>query len=375
MEEKNGIDLQAQLAAIGRHFDLPGPVVHAEPYGNGHINNTYLARCSGGQDGPAFIFQRINHFVFKQPQHVMENISRVTHHIREKLESYGVQDIDRRVLRLVPRIDGSGESFTDDEGYLWRGYHFIQNTHSFDIIANEEQAFEVARCFGEFQQHLTDLPLQGMHETIPGFHDTRLRFTAFQRAVEQDSSGRAAQVKPEIEFILKREKYVDRLLDLHRQGYIPARVIHNDTKMNNLLFDAKTGEGLCVTDLDTTMPGLALYDFGDMVRTVTVDAAEDERDLSQVVFNPAMFEALVQGYLTAVDGILTRVEVGELVFSGKLITLETGIRFLTDYLQGDIYFKTHRPDHNLDRCRTQLKLVAGIEEEEDNLQAIIEPYL
>ena len=256
----------------------------------------------------------------------------------------------------------------DAEGGYWRAYRFIPSASTFDAVESQEQAFQAGRAFGRFQALLASLPGPRLHETILDFHNTPKRFAAFQHALAADSAGRAILAKPEIEFAQARESMTGVLLD----AGLPERVTHNDTKLNNVLLDDATGEGICVIDLDTVMPGLAPYDFGDMVRTTTSPAQEDERDLSKISMQFPMFEALARGYLSQTGGLLTQREKELLAFSAKLITFEIGIRFLTDYLAGDTYFKVHREGHNLDRCRAQFKLVESIERQEEQMTRLVE---
>ena len=256
----------------------------------------------------------------------------------------------------------------DAEGNYWRAYRFIEGARTYDTVESAEQAFQAGKAFGRFQQMLASLPAPRLHETIPDFHNTPKRFVALEQAIAADAAGRARLAGREIEFALARKSMAGVLLDAN----LPERVTHNDTKFSNVLLDDVTGEGICVVDLDTVMPGLALYDFGDMVRTTTSPAMEDERDLSKVTMQFAMFEALVRGYLQAAGGFLTKAEKQHLAFSGKLITFEQGIRFLTDYLAGDTYYKVQREGQNLDRCRTQFKLIKSIEEQEDKMERLLE---
>jgi aminoglycoside phosphotransferase (APT) family kinase protein len=255
----------------------------------------------------------------------------------------------------------------DADGNFWRAYHFIENARTYDSVQSPAQAFQAAKAFGEFQRMLADLPAPRLHDTIPDFHHTPKRFAALERAIAADVAGRAILAKPEIDFALARKSICGVLLD----AGLPERVTHNDTKINNVMLDDDTGEGICVIDLDTVMPGLVLYDFGDMVRTATSPGPEDERDLSKVNLQFPLFEALARGYLTSAAGFLTKEEKKHLAFSGKLITFEIGLRFLTDYLSGDTYFKVHREGHNLDRCRTQFKMVASIEQQEEQMVKLI----
>jgi aminoglycoside phosphotransferase (APT) family kinase protein len=294
----------------------------------------------------------------------MENIERVTAHLAARLN--GNPDRARRVLQLIPARDGRRWAMNAEIG-CWRAYRFIERARTYDAVESVEQAFQAGQAFGRFQQLLADLPAPRLHDTIPDFHHTPKRFAAFERAVAADTAGRARDARAEIDFAFAHRPMAGVLLD----AGLPERVTHNDTKFNNVMLDDLSGEGICVIDLDTVMPGLALYDFGDMVRTTTSPAMEDERDLSKVTMQFPMFEALTRGYLSAAGGFLTNAEKELLVFSGKLITFEIGIRFLTDHLAGDTYFKVHREGHNLDRCRTQFKLVESIEQQEDRMNRLV----
>jgi Ser/Thr protein kinase RdoA (MazF antagonist) len=260
---------------------------------------------------------------------------------------------------------------TDADGNHWRCYLFIERATTYDRIETAAQACEAAKAFGLFQQQLSDLPPPRLHETIPDFHHSRSRFDALRAAVEADPHNRAAAAQPEIEFCLRRETMVDVLLGLHARGAMPERVTHNDTKLNNVMLDDVTGEGVCVIDLDTVMPGLALYDFGDMCRTACSPTAEDERDLTKVEARMDIFEALVRGYLTTAGGFLNATEQEMLPFAARLITFEIGIRFLTDHLLGDRYFKIHRDNHNVDRARVQFKLVESFEQREVAMNGLV----
>jgi len=359
-----------QFNEIASAFTCPGKFVSAEPYGSGHINDTFLALYDEDGKQVKYIYQRINNNIFKDVPALMENIGQVTRHQRKKFEEAGAGGLDRRVLTLIPTVDGK-DYFVDAEGKYWRTYIFIENHLSVDVVETTDQAFEAAKAFGEFQCQLADMPGR-LHDTIPNFHHTRSRFDTLLQAIEADEFDRAANVKEEIEFVLANEPMVDIVLDLLASGEMPERVTHNDTKLNNVLLDADTGKGMCVIDLDTVMPGSVLYDFGDMVRTSTCKAAEDEKDLSKLEMDIDFFEALVKGYLETASGFLTPKEKKLLPFSGKLITFEIGLRFLTDYLQGDVYFKTHREGQNIDRCRTQFKLVQSMTRQMDAMQKIVD---
>jgi Ser/Thr protein kinase RdoA (MazF antagonist) len=353
------------VEAAVRQFDIDGEFLEAHPYGSGHINDTYRVIFRTGDEPTPYILQRINHNIFKQPDMLMDNIQRVTAHLSTRVANE--PDATRRSLRLVPTHNGRAWH-VDADGDHWRLYNFIARASTYDAVESTEQAFQAAKAFGRFQQLLAGLPAPRLHETITDFHNTPKRFDTLLRAIAADSAGRASSAKPEIAYALAHESIVNVLLDAN----LPERVTHNDTKLNNVMLDDATGEGICVIDLDTVMPGLALYDFGDMVRTTTSPVREDEQDLSKVLMQFEMFEALVRGYLCSAGGFLTAAEKKLLPLSGKLITFEIGIRFLTDYLAGDTYFKVHREGHNLDRCRTQFRLVESIEQQEERMQSLVE---
>ncbi|MGD0154938.1 MAG: aminoglycoside phosphotransferase family protein [Terracidiphilus sp.] len=389
--------------AAASQFEFRGKVLGLARHGNGHINDTYLVTCEAPDAPVRYILQHINRHVFRDPIAVMQNVERVTAHL-EQIQSFhavagipqggfflgkkpqghirfpysssesavaaqaaGQPDGARRALQLVLARDGRNWH-VDQEGETWRAYRFIENARTYETATSAEQAFQAARAFGRFQQQLSSLPPPRLHETIPDFHHTPKRFAALERAITSDAAGRAALAQPEIEFARSRQSIASVLVDAD----LPERITHNDTKFNNVLLDDATGEAICVIDLDTVMPGLVLYDFGDMVRTTTSPAGEDELDLSKVTMQFPLFEALVRGYLDSAGAFLTPAERKYLAFSGKLITFETGIRFLTDYLAGDTYFKVHREGHNLDRCRTQFKLVESIERQEEEMNRLVE---
>lgn len=356
---------RGQVEAVLEQYDLRGTLLVAEPYGSGHINDTLAVIVDQAGCPVRYILQRINKKIFKDPPALMSNISRVTVHVARHL---GVHyDASRRVLTVVPARDGRPYAM-DEEGEFWRVYLFIEKARTYDVIDGPARASAAARAFGLFMRQLETFPARELHETIPEFHHTPSRYAALIRAIESDRCNRAASVRREIDFFMSREADVHRLVILHQAGRLPLRVTHNDCKLNNVMLDDLSGEGICVIDLDTVMPGLSLYDFGDMVRTATSPAPEDERDLSRVCMQMPMFRALLEGFLAGAGAMLTPDEVDQLPFAGKLITLETGMRFLTDYLNGDVYFKIARPEHNLDRCRTQLRLVKSIEEQEDQMR-------
>lgn len=359
------------LREIAALFDIRADFVHGFPYGSGHINDTYCASFDqAGLTPIRYILQRINTNVFRTPVQLMENISRVTRHSLERLIEAEHPEARRRTLTCIPAHDGKAYAVDDFGGY-WRVYPFIERATGHDEIQNNEQAFQAAKAFGNFQKLAAGLGGERLHETIPGFHDTPQRLEALKAAIGADPLGRAAGLEAEIDFVLSRAADCSRITDLITAGVIPERVTHNDTKLNNVLLDDETSEGVCVIDLDTTMPGSALYDFGDMVRTATPSTREDETDLSKLDLRMDRFEALVGGYLSAARSFLNAAEVENLAFSGKLLTLECGIRFLTDFLLGDVYFKIKRPQHNLDRCRNQFAFVSAIEKRLPEMEDVV----
>lgn len=363
--------IQLLVSKIGNQFAIQGDFILGEEIDSGHINSTYRAsylQADGSEQ--RYIFQAINRNVFKDPHAVMTNVERVTHHINDKVLR-SKHDLGGQTLNLFPARVG-GVWVEDEKGTVWRCYNYIEGCVTYDIVENTRQAYQAAHAFGAFQDLVSDLDASLIAETIPDFHNTRKRFDRLMTVIASDPCRRAASVKVECDFIREREPLVDVLLDLVDAGKIPLRVTHNDTKINNVMIDAQTDEAVCVIDLDTVMPGLVLYDFGDLIRTATSPAAEDEPDLSKVEMQMPMFQSLVKGYLDAAGSFLNETEARHLAFSGRLITLEVAIRFLTDYLEGDIYFKTHRPGQNLDRCRNQIQLVRAIERQEPEMNAFVE---
>jgi aminoglycoside phosphotransferase (APT) family kinase protein len=356
---------------VAGSFAIDGDLVEAAPYGNGHIHDTFRAVYRNGARERRFIHQRLNRRVFPRPEVLMRNIAAVTRHLRRRLAAEATLDLDRRVLTLVPTRDGADYE-VDADGDWWRTYVFIAGARSVDTAEAPAQAFEAAKAFGDFQRLLLDYDGPPVEETIPRFHHTRSRFEEFRRILAANPASRAGEAAEEVRFALAHEKIVDRLLDLETRGEARTRLTHNDTKLNNVLLDEGTGRALCVIDLDTVMPGLPLYDFGDMVRTATATAAEDERDLSRVSVDEALFAAVAAGYLSSAGPLLSAAEKEHLTFAARLIVFEIGLRFLTDYLEGDVYYKVHRPGQNLDRCRTQFKMVRVLEEGDDLFRELAE---
>ena len=350
---------EAQLAFFGKEL------TECTRYGNGHINDTFLA-----VDGARFVLQRINSVVFPKPREVMENILGVTRHVCEKASALG-QDPRRASLVVVTTKDGA-PVFLDSKGGWWRVYEFAEGTVARDRIEDPQDFYTCAKAFGAFQRQLSDYPAEKLHETIVNFHNTPVRYQNLMRAIEKDPVGRVATVGAEIDFAKARKAFSETLENAHHEGRLPLRVTHNDTKLNNILFDAVTGEPVCVIDLDTVMPGYSVNDFGDSIRFGANTAAEDETDLSKVSLDLDLFELYAKGFLEGCDGKLTPAELELLPVGAMMMTLECGMRFLTDYIEGDVYFRIHRPGHNLDRARNQFALVADMEKKLPEMRAIIE---
>jgi Ser/Thr protein kinase RdoA (MazF antagonist) len=347
----------AELRTIAGHFAIGGPVTTVEPLGGGHINDTFLVATHGPR---RHVLQRLNAEVFRDPDAVMANVERVCRHARARLEAEGRIDAARRSLVLVPTQAGRSWH-VDTAGSRWRCCPFIEGATAHDVVRNEQQAFEAAAAFGRFQALLVDLPGGRLAETIPGFHDTPRRFADFRASLSRAPRDRVAAAGREIDFALARERDAAIVVDAIASGEIPERVCHNDAKLRNVLLDDVTQEGLCVIDLDTVMPGSPLYDFGDLARTCAAAAAEDERDLDRIRVRPSMVAALTEGFCSTAGGILTPRECELLPFAARLITLEQGVRFLADWLDGDPYYRISRPRHNLDRARAQFRLVESFE--------------
>jgi len=350
---------------ILKHFNLN---LTPSIYGNGHINDTYIVHSQ-----PDYILQRINKNVFTNPPAVMENIQGVTEFLRAKIIENG-GDPERETLNLIYTIDGK-PYYEDENGEFYRVYKFIDNAVSYDLVEDPSQLYSAARAFGKFQNMLADYPAEKLHETIVDFHNTKARFKQFTDAVAKDAAGRAKDVQEEIQFVLDREADCSVVVDVIADGRIPLRVTHNDTKLNNVMLDYDTREALCVIDLDTIMPGSALYDFGDSIRFGAATAAEDEQDLSKVSMSLELYRTFTEGFLSACGDSLTEEEIKLLPIGAKMMTLECGLRFLTDYLKGDTYFKTHREGQNLDRARTQMTLVADMEAKMPQMEKMIQEVL
>ncbi len=361
------------VAAFGIADAINGTLVQQSPYGNGHINDTFLLRYeTADHSEKKYILQRMNHDLFRNPPLLMENIVHVTDHLRGIIHSRG-GDPERETLNVLKTRDGAS-FFRDSGGSYWRVFPFIERSVCLEKVRNAKDFYDSAVAFGSFQKMLADFPAGTLHETIPNFHNTSSRFRDFRAAVQSGDRERAALARTEIAFALDRESETAVLTALLDAGALPLRVTHNDTKLNNILFDADTGKALCIIDLDTVMPGLSLYDFGDSIRFGASTGDEDEPDLDKVSLDLSLFEAFTKGYLEGCAGSLTAKEIEMLPMGAKLMTYECGIRFLADFLTGDTYFKVHRENHNLDRARTQFKLVADMEAKWDQMKAIVEKY-
>ena len=351
-------------------FALTGTPVSSELYGSGHINDTHLLICREDNGRiHRYILQRINHFVFPHPEEVMENILRVTSYLREHILARG-GDPDRETLTVVPTKEGA-PYYRDSIGSYWRVYLFIEDNLSLDKVETPEQFHSSAVAFGRFQYELADFPAETLHEPIADFHNTPVRYENLMKAVAADKCGRLAEVGEEVAFARKRRDFTEELYRAYRAGKLPLRVTHNDTKLNNILFDAGSGKPICVIDLDTIMPGFSVNDFGDSIRFGATTAPEDETGLDKIRINLALYETYVRGFIEGCGGKLTNEEIALLPVGAKMMTLECGMRFLTDYLEGDTYFRIHYPTHNLDRARNQFRLVESMEENWEKMQRIV----
>lgn len=360
--------MQYDLAKICSEFRLNGNFISAVPYGAGHINDTFLVTT----DCSKYILQRVNNTVFTSPVEVIENIVTVTKYLTDVITKNG-GDPERETLTLIPAKDGKMYHITP-EGDLFRVYIFIADAVCYQKIEDKRQFYSSGKAFGKFQKMLMDFPAEKLYETIPDFHNTPNRYRIFKEVLEKDPLGRAESVQNEIKFALAHEKDAYPVVQAIADKSIPLRVTHNDTKLNNIMFDEKTDEALCIIDLDTVMPGSMLYDFGDSIRFGASTAAEDEKDLFKVSMDITLFEAYTKGFLEEMGGAVTQKEAMLLPFSAKLMTLECGVRFLTDYLDGDNYFRTAYPEHNLDRAKTQFKLVWDMDNKMEKMNDIVKKY-
>ena len=365
----SGTDRTDEMRPVVKEFLLRGEIGRIVPYGNGHINDTCLVEMREGEENIKYILQRINTSIFRDPKALMDNITGVTRHLKKKISAAG-GDVRRETLSVVETTAG-GSFYRAPDGECYRVYEYIDGTESLEQIEKPEDFCAAAEAFGNFQYLLSDYPAETLHEVIPDFHNTVKRYERFLAVLREDPLGRAAAVCAEVDFVKKRADGMGELLGLLADGRIPLRVTHNDTKLNNILLDPATGRGVCIIDLDTVMPGTSLYDFGDAIRFGASTALEDEEDVSLVHLNTELFAFYVRGYVRGCRGTLTEMETAMLPVGARLMTLECGMRFLTAYLEGDVYFKIHRKGHNLDRCRTQFALVAEMEQKWEQMKKIV----
>jgi len=359
----------ALLEIVGR-FRTGGEIVSVEPLGSGHIHDTYVSQVHGSAGPARFVHQRINDHAFASPEMLMQNVERVTSHLRSKILAEG-GDPHRETLTIVPTVEG-GSFLKTGAGEFWRTYEYIEGARTFDTLDQPRQVEQAGRAWAVFQRRIADLPGPRLHETIPCFGDTRRRYEDCSRAIGEDRAGRAAGAREEIDFVERHEALSHLLTDLLRDGRVPERIAHYDTKPNNVMIDDDTGEGICVIDLDTVMAGTVLYDFGDFVRVGATLAAEDEPDPSRVELDLGLFEGIATGYLGIAREFLTASEIDHLVDAAAAVTFTIGLRFLADHLDGDRYFRIHRPHQNIDRCRTQFGLVADILRKAEAMRAAID---
>lgn len=355
------------LLGIANDFLIQGTVDSIRPFGSGHINDTFLVKTIEDY-APDYLLQRKNHYVFKDVPGMMDNIRRVTDHIRKKLENVEGADPDREVMTLIPTTKGHWY-IKDSEGNYWSLFLFIPDTVSYDVVDDASITYEGGRAFGRFQHFLADLPQPPLNVTIVDFHNMAWRFDNFHKALKADIAGRADSVRAEIDFTLAREEemvsYYKGLCD-----NLPERITHNDTKFNNILFD-KNGKAQCIIDLDTVMPGYVAYDFGDSIRTAANTGEEDDYNPDNVELNRAVYKNFTEGFISEILDALSQEEIESLPFGSRYMTFIMGIRFLTDYLEGDIYYKISDPDQNIRRVRSQHKLVSSMEEHFDEMQYVV----
>ena len=358
------------LEKLISQFQIVAEFVEGHAWVKGHINDTYSMTCQQGGSPIRYRLQSINHDSFHQPAVVMQNVKATTDHLRKKIAEESSVDLTRRTMTIVP-TRGGASYYQDIKGNYWRAYVFIERVNSSHVAEKPKQAEQVGRAFGLFQKRLADLPADKIQETIPQFHNGELRFKDLEKAIEEDKQGRAAKVQDEIDFCKTHKDIIHTFTSAIVEGRLPVRITHNDTKIDNVLLDNESGEVMCIVDLDTVMPGLVHYDFGDMVRTLTSPADEDDRNLKNVTMRMDFFEALSKGYLSEANSFLNKTEKDYLAVSGKVITFQLALRFLTDHLNGDLYFRAHREGHNLDRARVQFKLVEKMIENEEAMKSLI----
>ncbi|MEI6061349.1 MAG: aminoglycoside phosphotransferase family protein [Bacteroidota bacterium] len=358
--------MKNDIGEIVSHFRIAGEFLGYEKVSTGHINDSYIIKTSSSGD-PGYFLQWINTYIFKDVEGLMNNISHVTHHLANKLSEN--KELDFTVLEIIPCSDGR-KYYQDSTGLSWRLYRYIGNTHVYDVVENTGIAYEGGKAFGIFMSLLADLPAEKLGETIPDFHNMEKRLETFNLSLEADPLGRANEISDETDFIRKRSAAMLNIQSLVKAGLLPKRITHNDTKFNNILFD-ETEHAICIVDLDTVMPGSILFDFGDAIRTGANTANEDEKDLSEVGINLPIYEAYTRGFIKSTRHTLTEVEIDNLAFSARFMTFIIGLRFLTDFVDGDPYFRTSYPQHNLDRARVQFRLIEDMESKAEEMEAIV----
>ncbi|MDQ3291093.1 MAG: aminoglycoside phosphotransferase family protein [Bacteroidota bacterium] len=356
------------LPEIISQFKIEGEVGSIQSHGSGHIHDTFHI-ANNQQGSPDYLLQRINHNIFKNVPLLMDNIHQVTNHLREKLLAIPGSEPEKEVLTLIP-THANKWYYHDEAGNYWRMYYFLKDTNTYDIVQTPQQAYEGGKAFGHFQALLSDLEVNLLHETIPNFHNIQSRLQLFRAAVQKNPVNRVKDVQPEIAFIEERAEAMGAILRLGSSGDLPLRITHNDTKFNNVLLN-KENKAQCVIDLDTVMPGYVAYDFGDAIRTTVNTAAEDEKDLEKIAVNMELLESFTQGFLEETKFFLTKTEIASLAYGVLLLPYIMGLRFLTDYIDGDNYYKIHFPEHNLQRSRAQLQLVRKLEEQYPKIEQII----
>ena len=362
------------IEAVANNFFIYGDYVKSQPFGSGHINDTRLVTFNQAGLEVKYIFRKINKNVFKKPEIVVKNTIYVTKQINDKLKRAGEKDISRKVVTLVSANNGK-YYYKDERDNYWCVLLFVENAYTVDFVETIDQAYHTAKAFGKFAKQIIDIDVSKIKETIPNFHNLNNRLDAFDSAVQADVSGRVGLVSNEISAVQKNRNLANKIFNLLNREDFPVRIVHNDTKVNNVMLDQKTGEGLAVIDLDTVMPGTVLFDFGDMIRSSTNPVAEDEADIHKVKMEIGVFEAVVKGYLFELNEDLTNIEMNNLVFGVEVIVYEQAVRFLTDYIMGDVYYSTAFEDHNLVRTKNQFALLASIQNQKQEMEEIIKKYI
>ncbi|WP_430809381.1 MULTISPECIES: phosphotransferase enzyme family protein [unclassified Carboxylicivirga] len=363
--------MKTNIEAIVKHFNIEGTYSEAKIFGDGLINTTYKV-VTKEDEAPNYLLQIVNHHIFKNVAELTRNIQRVTDHLRSKLEKIEGSDLKREVLTPIDTVDGKGY-IKDEAGNYWRMFLFIENARSYNQLSNANQAYVGGKAFGQFQSRLSDLGGEPLYPVLPDFHNTEMRILNFIERVKQDPVGRLKEVQEEVDFLMARSEEYKKIVQMGREGILPERIVHQDTKFNNVLLD-ENDNILCVIDLDTVMPGYVCYDIGDAIRNGANTGLEDDRDLDKVSMNIDLFEGFIKGFMEETKDVLTPAEIDTLAFGAKLLTYEQAVRFLDDYIDGDNYYKVNAPDHNLVRTRAQIKLLKSMEEQYDKMEAIVKKY-